>query len=232
VADLDTIDAAFYDWDDRVVHCCVEGDAKTGVTLDQILPGLDRARDRGEVFELLVHNPGVSMSWEDFETLLAAIEDRGLAWITYEDMAHGVTPVGGISIQYDGNYVENWLVGRELLQRHHARVTIFVTRYAKMSDEQRAGLRLLHDDGHDIEAHAVDHLRAPVYVEEHGLAAYLANDVQPSIDVLRADGYEVVSFAYPYGDRTDEIDEAIARRVPLLRSLSISRSFVTSPCPY
>jgi hypothetical protein len=93
-------------------------------------------------------------------------------------------------------------------------------------------LRTLHDDGHDLEPHAVNHLRGPVVVEERGLQYYLDEEMQPSIDVMRDDGYEIVSFAYPFGDRTDEIDEAVTTRVPLVRSLVISRSFVTSPCPY
>jgi hypothetical protein len=232
VPTLDEIDSAFYDWDGRVVHCTVEGDAKTGNDLSKILPALDRARDRAEVFELLVHRPGSSMGWEDFETLLAAVDERGLAWVTYEDMAHGITPVAGISLQYDGKWTESWMESRAYLRRHGARATIFVTAYGQMTPDQRAHLRVLHEDGHDLEAHSVLHLRAPVYVEEHGLTAYLDNEVQPSIDQLRADGYEVVSYAYPFGDRTDELDEAIARRVPLVRSLSLSRSLVTSPCPY
>jgi hypothetical protein len=39
--------------------------------------------------------------------------------------------------------------------------------------------------------------------------AYLDEEVLPSIDVSRADGYEVVSFAYPFGRRTTEMDESI-----------------------
>lgn len=230
--DLEELDSAFYNWDGRVVHCTVEGDKAAKNNISNILRALDRARDRGEVFELLVHRPGDTMTWEDFEALLAGVQERGLAWVTYEDMAHGIPPVAGISLQYDGTWIDSWMASREYLQRYNARVTIFVTRYHGLSAETHANLRVLHDDGHDLEAHAVNHLRGPVIVEENGLDWYLEHEVQPSIDILRADGYEVVSYAYPFGDRTDEIDEAVGKRVQLIRSLSISKPLVTSPCPY
>lgn len=230
--DLADNDAAFYNWDGRTVHCTVEGDSNVGNDIESIERGLDRAKERGEVLELLVHAPGESLPWDDFERLLSAVEDRGLAWVTYEDIANGIPATGGISLQYDGGHMRSWTASREYLQRHHARVTIFVTRYAGFSDDDRAQLRALADDGNDIEAHAVNHLRGPVVVEEEGLEWYLDNEVQPSIDILRDDGYSVVSFAYPFGDRTDEIDEAVSKRVQLVRSLTIVKPLVTSPCPY
>lgn len=230
--DLASFDAPYYNWDGRAVHCTVEGDVAAGNDVASILRGLDRAKDRGEVLELLVHRPGDTMSWEDFDTVLAGVQERGLAWVTYEDMAHGIPPVGGISLQYDGTWIDSWLASREYLMKYGARVTIFVTRYHRLNEDKRAALRQLHDDGHDLEPHAVNHLRGPVVVEEHGLDYYLDYEVQPSIDIMRDDGYEVVSFAYPFGDRTDEIDRAVTKRVPLVRSLAISRTIVTSPCPY
>jgi len=231
-ADLASFDSAYYNWDGRKVHCTVEGDTKAGNDLASIGRGLDRAVERGEVLEILVHQPGVSMSWEDFDALLAAVNERGLAWVTYEDMAHGIDPVGGVSLQYDGTYLGSWMESREYLLKHNARATIFVTRYHRLDEGERAILRQLSDDGNDIEPHSVNHLRGPVVVEEEGLNFYLETEVQPSIDILRADGYEIVSFAYPFGDRTDEIDEAVTKRVPIVRSLAISRALVTSPCPY
>jgi peptidoglycan/xylan/chitin deacetylase (PgdA/CDA1 family) len=214
------------------VHCTVEGDSKTGNSIDDVLRGLDRAKERGEVLELLIHKPGTSMSWDDFDTVLAGVEDRGLAWVTYEDMAHGIAPVAGVSLQYDGTWLDSWMDARPYLAKHHARATIFITRYQTLHDDERALVRTLSDDGNDIEPHGVNHLRGPVMVEEEGLQTYLDDEVQPSIDNLRNDGYEVVSFAYPFGDRTDEIDHAVLERVQLVRSLTITKPLVTSPCPY
>jgi peptidoglycan/xylan/chitin deacetylase (PgdA/CDA1 family) len=106
-----------------------------------------------------------------------------------------------------------------------------VSRYTALGDAERAGLQALAADGHDIEAHSVRHLRAPEYVEDHGLAAYLRDEVDPSIDVLRNDGFEVHAYAYPFGARTGELDEAVARRVPVIRSVAFTYTLVDDPCP-
>lgn len=230
--DLAGVDSVFYNWDGRVVHCPTEGDTKAGNDLASIITGLDRALERTEVLELLVHQPGISQPMDEFEQLLAAIDARGLEYITFEEMAAGGPPVAGVALQYDGTYVDQWYAGRDVLLQYGAQVTMFVTRYHLYTDEEKALLRVLSEDGHDIEAHAVDHLRPPLYVEEHGLQAYLDNEVLPSIQILRDDGYDVVSYAYPFGDRTSELDRAIAEHIPLIRSLTLTRPFVTSPCPF
>ena len=98
----------------------------------------------------------------------------------------------------------------------------------------RANIRALADDGHDIEAHSINHLRAPAYVEANGLRAYLDEEVIPSIELLRADGYDPVAYAYPFGQRTSELDAAILDYVPILRSVafvSYPWSPVMDPCP-
>lgn len=115
-------------------------------------------------------------------------------------------------------------------QQYSARVTFFISRYYRLSDEQRALVRQLAADGHDIAAHSVDHLRAPLFVEEHGLAAYLEREALPSINVLRNEGFEVTSYAYPFGARTSELDDALLEHVPILRSVAWTAS-VPDPCP-
>jgi peptidoglycan/xylan/chitin deacetylase (PgdA/CDA1 family) len=125
-----------------------------------------------------------------------------------------------------------WYAIRPQLLAVGARVTFFVSRYAALRDEQHAKLHELAADGHAIEAHGVLHLRAPEYVEDHGLAAYLDNEVVPSIEVMRADGFPVTSFAYPFGARTAEIDDEILEHVAILRSISFSYTGpVIDACP-
>ena len=67
---------------------------------------------------------------------------------------------------------------------------------------------------------AVHHVNGPTYVEHHGLAAYVADEVQPSIDILTADGFEPVAFAHPYGAHTADIDAAVLERIQLVRSIA------------
>lgn len=231
-ADVANVDGAFYAWDDRPVHCAIEIDTASGNHLSSIEHGLDRARQRGEVLELLVHQPGTTLDWGGFEAVLAAAHDRGLPFLTYRDLVNPDAATAGVALQYDDWWVPTWMASRALLAKYGAKVTIFVAHYADLGPEQRAEIRMLADDGDAIEAHGVRHLRGPNYVQAHGLDAYLTDEILPSIDRLRADGYPVEAFAYPFGMRTDETDHAILDRgaVQAVRSLTRS-SLHGNACP-
>jgi Polysaccharide deacetylase len=229
--DVAATDGAFYDWSDRRMHCAVDLDASARNDLASVDTGLDRARDRGEVLELYAHHPGVTLSWSTVEHVLAGAKDRGLTFYTYGDLARGATAGPGLLLSFDDAWVDAWSTGRDLFQRYGARVTFFIAYYPRYTDAMKAELQQLAADGHDVEAHSITHSRAPEYVEAKGLAAYIDEDVVPSIDLLRDDGYDVTTFAYPFGSRTTETDHAIFEHVRLIRSVAFTWSGVESPCP-
>jgi hypothetical protein len=228
---VDELDGAYYAWDGRSVHCSVEIDDRAGISLEQIEAGMDRAAQTGEVLELLVHAPGVSITLDRFERVLAAAVARDLAFVTVTDMLRG-TPRAGIALMFDDWHTKTWVESMPLLDRYGAKVTLFVARYAGMSETARHQLAQLAAAGHDIEAHGVLHLRGPIVVEERGLRTYLDEEVLPSIELLRADGYEVVSFAYPFGAHTAEMDGAIidSGAVELVRTLAKTHELRANPC--
>jgi hypothetical protein len=231
--DVGEADSAFYNWDQRKVHCAIDIDTYARIGNDSIDTGLDRARDRGEVLELYNHNPGVTVQWDVVEHILAGAQSRGLAFVTYADMAKGVRPAGGgLAYSFDDAYVPAWVSGRDLFTRYNARLTFFIAFWDQLSASDKQSLHDLAGDGHDIEAHSVKHQRGPVYVEQRGLDSYMSEEIQPSIDHLRDDGFDVSVFAYPYGARTDETDRAILGQVDILRSVAYTwDSPATDPCP-
>jgi peptidoglycan/xylan/chitin deacetylase (PgdA/CDA1 family) len=95
-------------------------------------------------------------------------------------------------------------------------------------------LHALEVEGHAIEAHGMGHRNAAEYVDTYGLAKYLADEIDPLLEQMRRDGFNPTTFAYPYGDRTRALDQALLERFSLLRSLSyLDRSLInTSPCPH
>jgi peptidoglycan/xylan/chitin deacetylase (PgdA/CDA1 family) len=224
---------AFYAWDDRQVHCALDVDAEARRFLVHIEHAMDRAKQTGEVIELLVHAPGQSLGWKEFEDLLAAARDRDLRFYTYREMADPANAGPGVALQYDDWYADSWMASRDLLARYGAKVTIFVAHYEGLRGDIADMLRMLADDGNDIEPHTVRHLRGPLYVEKRGLDAYINEEVLPSIDVLRADGYPVDAFAYPFGERTSEMDRAIIERghVKVVRSLARPADVGATSCP-
>lgn len=213
------------------MHCGVDLDNSANVSSASIDGALDRARNRGEVVELYAHNPGTSLPVERIEHVLAAATARGLAFFTYADFAHGRAAAAGLALSFDDTSIDAWFALRPLFDRYQARVTFFVSRYRFVGEDQRDELQQLAADGHAVEAHSVRHLRAPDYVEQHGLNAYVHDEVDPSIQILRDEGFAVDAFAYPFGARTGEIDRAIAKRVPVLRSVAFTYTMAGDPCP-
>jgi len=226
------LDGIFYTGDGRLVHCALNLDDSAGNSLESIDHGLDRAAERAEVVELYAHSPGRTVPLEKLGHVLAGAAARGLAFVTYADFAAGGGQGPGLALSFDDAAVDDWITARPLFLEYGARVTFFVTRYHLLTDDQRAELRELAADGHEIASHTVAHRRAPRYVEELGMAAYLADEILPSIDALRADGHAVTSFAYPYGARTAELDRALGAHFPVLRSVAFPVSGPFSPCPH
>jgi hypothetical protein len=225
-------DGAFYAWDDRSVHCAITLDTHARNDLASIEAGLDRAVRTGEVIELYAHDPGRTVGWDELEAVFEAIAARGLPYFTYADIAHDrVTPSAGVMLSFDDANVESWVEGIPLYARHGARLTFFVAFFDRLSDSERTGLHDLANAGHAIEAHSLQHLRAPLYVERNGVGAYLDHEALPSIDLLRADGFEVTSYAYPYGARTGELDRALLNHVELVRSVAFTWTGPADPCP-
>jgi len=229
IGDMDTV---FYDGDGRSVHCAVNLDTNAQNSLASIDSGLDRAVSRREVVELYAHSPDKSVPMATLEHVLAGAAARGLPFVTYSAFARGEGTGPGIALSLDDSGVDRWMNARPLFLQYGAHVTFFVTRYDRMSDLDKANLRTLVGDGHELQAHSVNHLHGPEYVEAHGLGAYLDEEVLPSIDILRADGFDITAYAYPFGARTRETDEAILKHVPILRSVSFSYTgVVQDACP-
>ena len=132
--DVGEADSAFYNWDQRKVHCAIDIDTYARIGNDSIDTGLDRARDRGEVLELYNHNPGITVQWDVVEHILAGAQSRGLAFVTYADMAKGMRPAGGgLAYSFDDAYIQAWASGRDLFTRYNARLTFFIAFWDQLS---------------------------------------------------------------------------------------------------
>jgi hypothetical protein len=232
---LDRVDEIFSrPGDGRRVLCATGLDDVAGNDLDSIRAGLDRAAERGEVLHLYGHSPGKTARAGKVETVISEAAARGLTFVTYADLVDGVSvPGGGVALSFDDTDVHAWYTLRDAFRQVGGRATFFVSRYDALDADRKAKLAELFADGHAVEAHTVRHQHAPDYVEEHGLDAYLRDEALPSIQGLRADGYPVRAYAYPFGARTDEIDDALREHVEVLRAVTFTTELplVEDPCP-
>ncbi len=226
IRSLDEVDN-IYDRDGVAVTCAASLDDESGNTTESALAALDRARADDATVFLYGHR----IPRDRLGAVIAYADTIGLPTVTFRDLAAGGPRGAALALSFDDANIDQWYDDRGVLGG--ARVTLFVTRYHNWSDDMRAELRAMADLGHDVEAHTVNHLRAPIYVEEHGLQAYLDDEVLPGLEALRADGYDPVAFAYPFGARTSELDAALLDHFAILRSVSFSTGVpvVVDPCP-
>jgi hypothetical protein len=229
---LAEIDEIYSSDGSRRVLCGVNLDSSADVELDSILGGLERAHERGEVIHLYAHSPGESVPLDRLESVLTRADELGLVYVTYPELGHVATPKGGLALSFDDANVAAWFAARPLFQEHGVHATFFVTRFDEFDEDGRAKLHQLAAEGHAIEAHGLRHVNGPAYVSEYGLDAFMEDEVLPSISLLRADGFQPTIYAYPYGRRTDEIDDAVLGVVERVRSVSFAyEGLVSDPCP-
>jgi hypothetical protein len=228
---LDEIDEVYARWDGNPVLCAANLDTVSGNDVDSIERGMDRAAADGTVLLLYTHVPGVTVPIDKIEAVVAYADSIHLPALTYHDLANG-PPRAGYSLAFDDSRIDEWYSIKDMLASHHAVATYFVTRYDRFNVKSKQELRELADAGGDVEAHSVNHLRAPDYVELNGLDAYLDDEAFPSIDRLVADGYTPIAYAYPFGAHTRELDDALLARVQLVRSVSFTGDdpLIESPC--
>jgi hypothetical protein len=154
------------------------------------------------------------------DAVLARARDAGVDIVTFADLARGGPKRPGIAVTFDDMDIDTWFGFRETFARYDAHATFFVTRYHEWTDEGRQKLHVLFDEGHGVEAHGVHHVNVCVYTEAFGLDAYVTDEVVPSIEILRADGFHPVAFAFPGGTMGNAIVDALEPYVAITRGIT------------
>ncbi|WP_163544078.1 polysaccharide deacetylase family protein [Occultella kanbiaonis] len=119
---------------------------------------------------------------------------------------------------FDDCTVDHWFAHRGVFDDTDARVTFFVSHADRITDDETDKLRALQREGHTIASHGLRHLDGPEYVARHGMAAYLVNEIEPSISALAARGLGHRDFAYPYGRHDRATDNALTARFSWVRT--------------
>jgi hypothetical protein len=207
-----------YSRGEHFVLCSSSIDDAHHVGSEQIGDALARAMADGTTLHLYAHNPGETVRLKVIEDLLAAAVEHGAEFTTYDQLNAGLA-TGALALSFDDHSIASWAALRPMFARHGARVTFFISEFLGLTTEQRAELRQLSDDGHDIEYHSTQHLNAVDYAAAHGLDGYVADEILPALDAMRADGYPTTVFAYPFGARNAATDAALAPYFSHLRAI-------------
>lgn len=203
---------------DSPVVCGANIDNKNAISTDSIAVGLDRAQTDGTVIHLYSHRPAGTVDESTIEQVVAGAADRDLPFVTYRDMALGTGPDRGLALSFDDRDIAGWYGLLPMFARYRARVTFFISQFHALSPEELDQLHAIAAAGHSIDYHSTNHLNAETFSRANGVEGYLTEDVMPDLAAMRANGFDPLVFAYPFGSRNAELDTALATHFRFLRA--------------
>lgn len=112
---------------------------------------------------------------------------------------------GALVLSFDDRNLADWEKAIPLFDKYGACATFFCT--GKIEGDAARVLKKLHDHGHSIGLHGLNHQNADTAVAAKGLSGYWNDEIAPQLAGCRAAGIPITSFAYPNCRRTDETDE-------------------------
>ena len=113
---------------------------------------------------------------------------------------------GIVGLSFDDQHFDQWEAALPLFAKYDARVTFCVVGTNRIDF-----LRKAVSNGHEIASHGLYHSDVPPAVGKKGEDRYWATEMEPQLEVFRAAGIPVFSFAYPNGVRTPATDEMFFR---------------------
>jgi peptidoglycan/xylan/chitin deacetylase (PgdA/CDA1 family) len=125
---------------------------------------------------------------------------------------------GGIVLTFDDQNIESWYNIHNILDEYNWVGTFFVSRFHNLNDNNIEKLKTLRNYGHEIAGHGFNHANAVEYVQDYGLDDYLENEIYPMKKLMAEYGFQVTSFAYPFGVRNTELDMALLKEFKIVRA--------------
>ena len=117
---------------------------------------------------------------------------------------------GQVCFCFDDDYVDEWYAERALFQKYDIHATFFITRPSQLSQAQIRKLKALERDGHEIACHGMHHQNALGYTDSADI--YFQNEVLAASEQMKKIGFDVQSFAYPFGAHFAALDSLISKQ--------------------
>lgn len=122
-----------------------------------------------------------------------------------------------IAFTFDDQYVSEWYSARDLFNKYSIRATFFINRPQYLTSEQVLMLKQLRDDGHEIGCHSMNHVNLNEFLINHTLQDYIDQEILPAIQKMKELGFDVKSYAYPFGIGTPAADEELLKYFKIIR---------------
>ncbi|PRZ23317.1 polysaccharide deacetylase family protein [Flavobacterium granuli] len=123
----------------------------------------------------------------------------------------------GVVISFDDAYIDEWFEADRLLKKYDWKATFCVCRIDSIGAPQIKKLQQLQNKGHEIAGHGYHHYNAIKFLKTNTMDAYMKQEIDPMRTSMKRWGFNVTSFAYPYGERSDALDKALAPKFKIIR---------------
>ncbi|QKJ64983.1 polysaccharide deacetylase family protein [Flavobacterium sp. M31R6] len=141
-----------------------------------------------------------------------------LALLSCEKKAEKPKPYqAGVLISFDDAYVDEWFDTDKVLKKYNWKATFCVCRIDSIGAPQIKKLFELQKEGHEIAGHGYHHYNAVKFVAAHGINEYMKQEIDPMMASMKRLSFNVTSFAYPYGERSDALDAALSAKYKVIR---------------
>lgn len=126
----------------------------------------------------------------------------------------------GFALTFDDHDVDGWHSMRDTFLEYGMHPTFFVDQFQTLTQIEIDKLKTLENDGAEIGCHTYSH--AGVERDFHNnvdlIDQYIAEQIVPIYNDMRAAGFNPKSFAYPYGEHQADYDNAVRAYFPYLRT--------------
>ena len=123
----------------------------------------------------------------------------------------------GVAISFDDTYVDEWFDADKVLKKYDWKATFCVCRIDSLGTPQIKKLLKLQNEGHEIAGHGYHHYNAVKFVNKYGIDEYIKQEINPMIISMKKKGFNISSFAYPFGERSDQLDQALFGKFKVIR---------------
>jgi peptidoglycan/xylan/chitin deacetylase (PgdA/CDA1 family) len=132
---------------------------------------------------------------------------------------------GGIIFTFDDQYIAEWVEYVDLFEKYDVYATFFISRPHLLDSTQINGLYTLRDRGHEIGCHSLNHLDPLTYKDS--VNDYYSDEVEPAIRILDSLGFDIKSYAYPFGNSPDPIDSLMLDHLEYIRKATWNKNNTT-----
>ena len=132
----------------------------------------------------------------------------------------GNIPHGMVALSFDDAYIDNWFANLPLLDSMGIKATFYVSAYHSFSHEQKNKLRIIEAHGNEVAYHTSNHADLVKLNRTSGANAVIDQEIRPDLNLMKADGFNPVNFAYPFGQHDDVLNLMLLQYFKSVRVLS------------